>query len=154
MDQLACEALVLTLEADAIHHVHPQDAPAFRSAWQGDLHPAEVVVEAVATLGLAPFLVHSTSWRVEDGVVVLSFVVLIEDPGPLPDGVIDEHVDRVELARGHALGPPSDIEAAHVLEHGLRHLAWLVGDDPSIGALLPEWNAALQDYSPEPFRAL
>jgi hypothetical protein len=42
-----------------------------------------------------------------------------------------------------------------VVEHGLRHLAWLASDDPVVRAELPEaWQAALAGYVPEPFRAL
>jgi len=41
-----------------------------------------------------------------------------------------------------------------VLEHALRHLAWLVRDDPAIAGALPEWPELLAGYVPEPFRAL
>jgi hypothetical protein len=40
-----------------------------------------------------------------------------------------------------------------VVEHGLRHLAWLVRDDPVVAeALTGGWAAALSGYVPEPFR--
>jgi hypothetical protein len=43
----------------------------------------------------------------------------------------------------------------HVMEHALRHLAWLSRDDPAIQGLLPsEWFLALEAYEPEPFRSL
>ena len=42
---------------------------------------------------------------------------------------------------------------AQVLEHALRHLAWLIEDDPAIAAALPGWSAMLEGYGPEPFRA-
>jgi hypothetical protein len=38
-----------------------------------------------------------------------------------------------------------------VLEHGLRHLAWLARDDAAVQSLLSEvWKRALADYVPEP----
>lgn len=42
-----------------------------------------------------------------------------------------------------------------MIEHGLRHLAWLIKDDPVIRDLLREgWPAALAGHEPEPFRGL
>jgi hypothetical protein len=40
-----------------------------------------------------------------------------------------------------------------VLEHGLRHLAWLAKDDEVVAERLnPAWRDALAGYVPEPFR--
>lgn len=41
-----------------------------------------------------------------------------------------------------------------VVEHALRHLAWLSKEEHVIGEALPEWASALESYVPEPFRAL
>jgi hypothetical protein len=42
-----------------------------------------------------------------------------------------------------------------VVEHGLRHLAWLVQDDTVVAdRLAGGWTQALQAYVPEPFRHL
>lgn len=42
-----------------------------------------------------------------------------------------------------------------VVEHGLRHLAWLVKDDPVVAHELSEsWKAVLAGYTPDPFRHL
>lgn len=50
---------------------------------------------------------------------------------------------------------PDTIGVEHVIEHALRHLAWLLADDPAIReALPPAWTIALASYHPEPFRAL
>jgi hypothetical protein len=149
------EAIMLRLDARGVHHLHPTDAATLLLAWQDDLHPAEVVVDGVAMHGLSPFLVHSTSWRMDRGTLVLSFIVAVEAEGGAPAraGLVDDLVGRVDLARGNAMGPPTDVEPHHVVEHGLRHLAWLVRDDPGIHDALPEWVAALADYEPEPFRA-
>jgi hypothetical protein len=39
------------------------------------------------------------------------------------------------------------------VEHGLRHLAWLVQEDEAIYEALADWSRALSGYEPEPFRA-
>ena len=62
---------------------------------------------------------------------------------------------RTELARGCATTAPPDIDTGPTVEHGLRHLAWLIRDDPVVGrALPPAWHDVLAGYVPEPFRHL
>ena len=64
-------------------------------------------------------------------------------------------VGRAELARSAATVAPREIAVEAVLEHGLRHLAWLADDDPVVATTLPEgWRTILAAYLPEPFRAL
>jgi hypothetical protein len=100
-----------------------------------------------------PILVHSTSWRRDRDAVILSFVVVIG--AELVDGMASVPIDRAELARSEATAAPRDIATSAVVEHGLRHLAWLVQDDPVVAAELPAaWRPALAGYAPEPFRAL
>jgi len=105
-----------------------------------------------ANLG-EPVVLHSTSWRQSRGGVVLTFVAVLD-----PDAVaaLDRApIRRAELARGGATTAPTQIEAAPVIEHGLRHLAWLVQDDPVVRAALPpRWHDVLAGYVPEPFRHL
>ena len=55
-------------------------------------------------------------------------------------------VGRVDLARGGATTAPAAIGTAQVVEHGLRHLAWLAEDDPVVAARLDDpWRQALAD---------
>jgi hypothetical protein len=64
-------------------------------------------------------------------------------------------IHRAALARSEATAAPTDIAIEAVVEHGLRHLAWLVKDDPVVATELPAaWRPLLADYVPEPFRAL
>jgi hypothetical protein len=64
-------------------------------------------------------------------------------------------VGRSELARSQATAAPREIAHGQVLEHALRHLAWLDADDPVVAAELdPRWAAILAGYTPEPFRLL
>ena len=100
-----------------------------------------------------PILVHSTSWRRDRDAVILSFVVVIDRE--LVDGMASLPIKRAELARSEATAAPRDIATSAVVEHGLRHLAWLVQDDPVVRAELPAaWVPLLAAYVPEPFRNL
>jgi hypothetical protein len=116
-------------------------------------HPVEVVTRIVRDVIGDPLLVHSTSWRRDRGAVILSFVVVIDrsqvrSMASLP-------IARSELARGEAAAAPRSIATAQVVEHGLRHMAWLAQDDPVVAAGLPAgWRTLLADYVPEPFRNL
>lgn len=149
----ALEAIVLYLDAEGIRHLFPHGLETVRAAWDPDLDPAESIVDAVAALDVSPVMVHSTSWRVVDRAIVLSFLVVIETPAQLPDTYEVELVSRTELARGHAVGPPPSVHVSQVVEHGLRHLAWLVQEDEAIHDALPGWSRALAAYRAEPFRA-
>jgi hypothetical protein len=115
--------------------------------------PLEVVTRLSRNLIGDPLLVHSTSWRRARGSVILSFVVVNrEDQAPELAGI---PVVRAELARGAATSAPTSITSAQVLEHGLRHLAWLVSDDAVVrSALSDDWRKVLRDYVPAPFRHL
>jgi hypothetical protein len=100
-----------------------------------------------------PVLVHSTSWRRARGAVVLSFVV-VNSEAQAPQ-LVGLPISRAELARSGATSAAKTIDAAQVLERGLRHLAWLSREDQVVtAALSDEWKLALADYVPEPFRNL
>jgi hypothetical protein len=115
--------------------------------------PVEVVSRLSRNLMGEPVLVHSTSWRRARGAVVLSFVVVnSDDQAPQLAGV---PISRIELARSGATSAAKTIASAQVLEHGLRHLAWLAREDQVVKDLLSdEWKRALVEYVPEPFRNL
>jgi hypothetical protein len=116
-------------------------------------HPVEVVDRIVRDVVGDPLLVHSTSWRRERDAVILSFVVVIDEAlvGEMPSVPIG----RAALARSAATAAPADIATEAVIEHGLRHMAWLAKDDPVVaGTLDAAWRSLLAGYVPEPFRAL
>jgi hypothetical protein len=147
------EALFVCLRQDGAHHLRPIHAPTLRLGWGPDQDPATIVLEATARYGLTPLLVHSTSWRHQQGRLILTYVAAVRPPDDLSEYLTDEAVARADLARGGALGPPSDIDMAQVVEHAFRHLAWLVKDDVVAGDALADWVAFLDRYDPEPFRA-
>ena len=115
-----------------------------------DEDPVEVVTRLSTNLLGAPLLVHSTSWRRARGGVILTFVVVIrDDQAPELEGV---PIERAELARNSATEAPKAIAATQVIEHGLRHLAWLAQEDPVVPTVLStEWKNYLLGYVPEPF---
>lgn len=147
------EIFVLWLRDDHIELTGPCGAAPWLVEIGATEHPVEVVDRLVRDGIGDPMLVHSTSWRRAHGGVILSFVVVV---GPsLVAGMESAPVARAELARSDATTAPRAIAHAQVLEHGLRHLAWLVHDDPVVAAeLTPPWPDVLADYVPEPFRAL
>ncbi len=147
------EALMVYLGVDGAHHLRPIHATTLRTGWRPDQQPGQMALAAVRRYGLQPLLVHSTSWRQDEGHVILTYVVAVAPPTVLNENLSDEPVRRAELARGDAMGPPPRIEVAEVLEHAFRHLAWLVKDDRAVREALPDWVAFLADYEPEPFRA-
>jgi hypothetical protein len=118
-----------------------------------DDDPVEVVSRLSGNLMGPPLLVHSTSWRRARGSVILSFVVVNRaDQAPELSGI---PIGRAELARSGASQAPVAIAYQQVLEHGLRHLAWLASEDETVRSVLtPQWKRLLAGYVPEPFRHL
>jgi hypothetical protein len=116
-------------------------------------HPVETVDRIVRDVLGPPRLIHSTSWRRDREAVILSFVVVI-DPAQV-GGMESAPIGRTDLARSTATAAPRAIASDQVIEHGLRHMAWLAHDDPAVAAELSEtWRTLLAGYVPEPFRAL
>src|SRR6476620_4186368 len=110
-------------------------------------HPVDVVDRIVRDVVGEPLLVHSTSWRRDREAVILSFVVVIENStvGDMESAPIG----RAALARGEATAAPRAIATEAVVEHGLRHMAWLAKDDPVVAATLPAaWRDVLSAYVP------
>jgi len=118
-----------------------------------DRHPIDLV-RSLATDALGPpVVVHSTSWRWEHDAVVLSFLAVIAPEQA--DGLDARPVERDDLARSAATAAPAAIGSSQVIEHALRHLAWLARDDQVVAHALPApWHASLTGYIPEPFRQL
>jgi class 3 adenylate cyclase/CRP-like cAMP-binding protein/tetratricopeptide (TPR) repeat protein len=149
------EILPVFLRDGAVWHLRPHDAGSWLVPGSASTHPGAAAVTALEAAGLSARAVHSTSWRHEKGRLVLTYLAVLEDPGEPPTGLRAEPARRASLARGSAVEPPPAIGVDAVVEHALRHLAWLLADDPAVRQVLgPEWSAALADYQPEPFRAL
>jgi hypothetical protein len=147
------EVFVVWLNGDRPELTGPDGAAPWIIELGSDEHPMQTVARIVRdVIGLAS-LVHSTSWRRDRDAVILSFVAVI---GPDLRGTMESvPIGRTELARSEATAAPTEIGYGQVLEHGLRHLAWLAREDPVVAAeLSPAWHDALSGYVPEPFRSL
>ncbi len=148
------EVLIASLDDEGAHRLRPIHASTLRLGWPPEHQPGDMVALAVRRYGLTPLLVHSTSWRLDAGRLVLTYIAVVEHPQDLNENLTDEPVVRANLARGDAMAPPLEIGLSQVLEHAFRHLSWLVKDDDAVRAALPDWVAFLHAYEPEPFRAL
>jgi hypothetical protein len=147
------EVFVIWLDDDRIQLTGPDGPRPWYLQLGATEHPVEVVDRIVRDVVGPPLLVHSTSWRRDRGAVILSFVVVIEPE--LVGSMESVLVGRAELARSEATVAPQNIVVEAVMEHGLRHLAWLADEDPVVAATLPAgWRPILAAYVPEPFRAL
>jgi hypothetical protein len=135
-------------------NLRPVHAPSLRLAMGVGREPAELVLAAVVRYELRPIVVHSTSWRSEPGRIVLSYVAAVEAVDALSPFLVAEPIGRADLARGDATAAPTSIGTVQVLEHALRHLSWLVRDDPAVRVALTAWTPDLDAYVPEPFRNL
>ena len=147
------EAFVLYLESTGVALTGPCGA----EPWYIDLADGDDPVETVTRLVRAnvgePVVVHSTSWRAARDGVILSFAVVID--AETAAAFESTPIGRAELARSEATKAPASIQTNQVVEHALRHLAWLAKDDPIVAERLPaDWKRALDDYEPQPFRNL
>ena len=149
------EVLPVYLADGALYWMKPVHADSLRVGLSPRETPANAVLEVLKWYPLEPVVVHSTSWRHEEGRVILTYVAVVTPPGHLPsDSLVRLSVGRAELARAEAMAAPKSIGVDAVLEHALRHLSWLVRDDPAVMRELAPWRDILSRYQPEPFRAL
>lgn len=97
-------------------------------------------------------VVHSTSWRHEpDGRIVLTYAVC-PDPAPWLAAV---EVPVLEIARGAAPAAPSPerIALANVVAHAVRHLAFLMAEDPVVAGVLTRHPLIAAALEPVPVSA-
>jgi hypothetical protein len=148
------EILPLYLTAEGIFRHYIDDSTSWQVDLDPGLHPSVVARTELGLLKRSPTVVHSTSWRVQDEQLVLTYVAVLAEPFDIDHGFQSMQVNPKQLARGTATGAPSAIEVEQVVEHALRHLAWLAQEDRPVNeALGPEWRQALSLYKPEPFSA-
>jgi hypothetical protein len=149
--QVQAEVLALSMTDGGIAVGGPCGPGPWYLQVDADDDPLALVAATVTRNLTQPLLVHSTSWRRHRDAVLLTFVAVL-GARAAPRAV--RPVRRVPLARGSALAAPTEVGIDQVVEHGLRHLAWLIADEPHVARRLGgEWIAALSGYRPEPFRA-
>ncbi len=148
-------AEVFVIAHDGIHALltGPDGPQPWHIETGNDRHPLDLVRDMATSTMAEVLLVHSTSWRWDRQSVVLSFLVVvsagaIEDMERVP-------IRRADLARSTAHQAPTEIGSNQVLEHALRHLAWLAKEDAVVAATLSDaWKTELMTYIPSPFQQL
>jgi len=149
------EVLPVTRRETGLFWMKPLHAASLRVGLPVNAQPAQVVLDVLKWYPLEPVVVHSTSWRQDESRIILTYVAVVQPPAKLPaDSLVELPVRRAELARGGATSAPAAIGVDAVLEHALRHLSWLVRDDPAVMHELGHWKDVLAGFEPEPFRAL
>ncbi len=148
------ELLIVAHASDEVVSLHPVHAPSLQIGWGPGRTAEDILTSALARYGLSPIVLHSTSWRRAGDQVVLTYLAVVEASEPVNPNLTAEPVARTELARGAATSAPAAIGVGQVLEHALRHLAWLLADDSAVAAALPGWPELLAGYVPAPFREL
>ena len=84
--------------------------------------------------------------------MILTYVAIV--PHAVQHAYLEpKRIGRAVLARGEATAAPTVVDIEQVIEHAVRHLAWLVSDDPVIATALASWREVLAGFTPEPFRA-
>ena len=147
------EVFVVRMRGDRLELTGPCGPAAWYIESHDDDDPMEVVRRLSTNLMGAPLLVHSTSWRRGPGGVILSFLVVVGEDQATE--LASSPIGRAELARNSATEAATSIATSQVVEHALRHVAWLAQDDQAVrAALSPAWLATLAGYVPEPFRHL
>ena len=131
-------------------------SPSVRTLTDG-VHPHTIALQVATQHGVRAGVVHSTSWRMVGGELVVTYIVVT--PDDLGGGASDVHRDRSHDFAGtsadHTTGatdprdPPDAITDWEVVHHALHHLALLATTDGSIrAALRPNALRALHPLAP------
>lgn len=148
---VTAEVFTLVREAHRLLLTGPCGADPWLIETDRSEHPLDVVRRIVDDVVGEPLLLHSTSWRFDRQSVILTFVLVLADSGSMAA----VPVDRADLARSQRLAAPESIAHHQVLEHAIRHLAWLAAEDPIVRDTLDAgWHEILGTYVPEPFQQL
>jgi hypothetical protein len=140
----ALELIPVGLGDNGLFWIKPMHADSLRVGLSSAARPAAVVLDMLKWYPLTAVTVHSASWRHEAEMTVLTYVAVVEPPGPAEN----ESLVVVPVRRD------DPIAAGAVVEHAVRHIAWLRQNEPVVAAALAGWDEALAGFEPEPFRAL
>lgn len=116
------EVVLIRLQSGVLHHRFA------RRTLTGDERPDNAALDLARAEDGA--VCHSTSWRYQDGDVVLTYAVV---PDPQPSRPAVALTAPSVLSSSDPLRPtPADIHEHHVVAHAVRHLAYLANTDPTI----------------------
>ncbi|MGH8957234.1 MAG: hypothetical protein ACRDVK_01030 [Acidimicrobiia bacterium] len=146
------EVFVVFEEGEEIFLTGPEGPRPWLIETHGRENPMEEIRRTARGLLVDLFLLHSTSWRWEGSAVILTFIAAVAKGGGESRRL---SADIGDLARGSATEAPAEIDTDQVLNHALRHLAWLAREDEAVGAALsPGWRQALSKYVPATFQQI
>ncbi len=147
------EVFVVAMTAGGPVLSGPDGPQAWHIETHGGGHPMDEVRDVIDRALGEVELFHSTSWRWDRDSVVLTFLAVVD--ATRVAGMAATPIDRTRLARSSATRAPEVIGSPQVLEHALRHLAWLAREDEVVGGTLDgEWHRVLAGYVPAPFEQL
>lgn len=90
---------------------------------------------------------HSTSWRyVAGGETIITYVVYSDDFDFTEQEAVSLPIEQMYIAEsGDTTHPgPKEIPLESVVSHGVRHLAYLVTNNPSVYAVVLDANTLLR----------
>lgn len=129
-----------------------------------DSQPHDEVVLELARQGVTPgdtAILHSTSWRVDGQGVILTYVAVLNTPGPSPmvrahyplaQPLALEMHKLVGRPAAHAPDQPPVPRRIDVLLHGVRHLRFLRDNDAQVSRALGDWwHTHLDQWAPALF---
>jgi len=135
------EVLVLRAREDGLHYCPLR---------QSLLSPPDpdAAAKALCGSGPPPDLLHSTSWREEDGTIILTYVAVTDMEFSKPGRLVSE---EVAIGDGPSAPAPDALALGEVAAHACRHLAFLGATDPHVAAALqrhPELRRHVNSYLP------
>ncbi|MCX7770779.1 MAG: hypothetical protein N2202_06820 [Proteobacteria bacterium] len=91
-----------------------------------DNDPDGIVFKRVKSMQMTPFFIHSTSWRYENNMIIVTYLVLTNDCKPCYNNY--KKLSFFEEAKSISLlkPRPESISLENVLYHGLRHIRMLI----------------------------
>lgn len=155
-DHLTVRAEVWPVAADEVGIWLLSGDDAWRSSFistDGEPHSA---VERLLDEGHAsPELMHSTSWRMDGGSVILTYVAIVDCASPVRESWPEARPISAEVlaAVGKPLPtPPTGLPMPRyidVLAHAIRHIRFLMDTDTEARSAMDErWQTYLKELSP------
>jgi hypothetical protein len=150
------EVIPFVLYQGSIRYLHPENQQSLVISCVASMHPSEQVEVYMKKLGIDAKIIHSTSWRFDQGVLTLTYIVILDALSLHQDHRLRiSKIESASIVHGTATKAPKNIEIKSVIYHALTHLSWLSTTDKTIASQLSkEWMDQLKRYAPEPFLQL
>lgn len=122
---------------------------------RADTNPHRAVEDILHEQEAAPQLLHSTSWRMDEDALMVTYIAVIECQSPVRQGWPEAKPVSDDMLQ--AVGKPSPTEPTEspvpreidVLAHAIRHLRFLLDTDAEARQGLGEdWRSRLKELSP------